>query len=364
VLCGRGIVPQRRRIALRGLAATALFVLAAVLALPRAAAPVIPAVQAAYDQPPPTSNAQAPGTSITPDDPQMLDQADPFVTLVGGRYFLFTSLQGLGGNLPVRSGPVLGKWGPMTDALPELPDWAAPGWAWAPDVHWFGNHYVLYFTTLLRDVSPPTMCIGDAVSIKVAGPYFAESTPFVCQQELGGSIDPRTFVDGNGTVYLLWKSDQNAVSQTTKTTIYSQPLSADGLHLTGTPAQIFGPDLPWQGSIVEAPDLVQVEGTYYLFYSGYWFNQPDYAIGVARCTGPRGPCSDYSATALLGSNAQGTGPGEESVFSDNRGIWLLYSPFHSAVPDLTAARPATVTHLGFGPNGVYLAATPADPNRA
>jgi beta-xylosidase len=334
-----------------------------LLAFPPAAAPMIPAAQAAYDQPPPTSNPQAPGTSITPNNPQMLDQADPFVTLVGGHYLLFTSLQEPGVNLPERSGTVLGKWGPVSDALPELPDWAGQGWAWAPDIHWFGNHYVLYFTTLLNNVSPPTMCIGDAVSIRATGPYFAESQPFVCQQDLGGSIDPRTFVDGDGTVYLLWKSDQNSRSNSTDTTIYSEPLSPDGLHLTGAPTQIFGPDEPWQGSIVEAPDLVQVEGAYYLFYSGSWFNQPGYAIGVARCTGPLGPCADYSETPLLASNAQGTGPGEESLFIDNRGIWMLYSPFHSAIPNSGPARPATVTHLGFGPNGAYLAATPTDPAR-
>jgi beta-xylosidase len=294
----------------------------------------------------------------------MLDQPDPFVIFASGRYLLFTSLNGPGINLPVRSGPALGQWGPVTDALPELPDWAGPGWAWAPDVHRFGNHYVLYFTALLQNVSPPTMCIGDAVSIRVAGPYFAEPNPFVCQQDLGGSIDPRTFVDGNGQAYLVWKSDQNSRSDTTDTTIYSQPLSADGLQLTGAPAEIFTPDLPWQGSIVEAPQLLVVDGAYYLFYSGSWFNDPGYAIGVARCAGPLGPCADSSPTPLLGSNSQGTGPGEESVFSDNRGIWLLYSPFHSAVPNGDTARPAIVARLGFGPNGPYLGATPVDPTRA
>jgi beta-xylosidase len=281
-----------------------------------------------------------------------------------GTYFLFTSHQapGAGPNVPVRAATVVGHWGPVTDALPQLPAWAEPGWAWAPDVRRFGDHDVLYFTALVRGSSPATMCIGDAVGTRITGPYMALPTPIVCQFLAGGSIDPRTFVDKDGQAYLLWKSDENAVSHVTPTRIYSQLLSADGLDLLGRATQIFGPDEAWQGDIVEAPDLMQIAGAYFLFYSGYWFNQPGYAIGVADCAGPLGPCADPSPAPLLRSNEQGTGPGEESVFADARGIWLLYAPFHSSFnPSLTPPRPATVARLGFGHGGVYLAATPGDP---
>ena len=81
--------------------------------------------------------------------------------------------------------------GAPTDALPDPPAWAAPGIMWAPDVAQFGDHFLLYFTSQLRGVSPSTMCIGDAISTSVAGPYIAAPVPFICQQSLGGSIDPR-----------------------------------------------------------------------------------------------------------------------------------------------------------------------------
>jgi Glycosyl hydrolases family 43 len=325
------------------------------------------------NQPPVTSDPATPGTWISTGP----DETDPFMVVQDRHYDLFTSSEGLyftsseeldftsseglGANIPVRTAIIPGQWGPVSDALPVLPTWAEPGWAWAPDVQPFGDRDVLYFTTLLRGSSPPTMCIGDAVGARIIGPYVAQPAPLVCQTSLGGSIDPRTFVSAKGTAYLLWKSDENAVSQTTDTRIYSEPLSVDGLHLLGQPTQIFGPDESWQGSIVEAPQLMQVEGAYYLFYSGFWFNQPGYAIGVARCSGPLGPCHDTSPDPLLGSNAQGAGPGEESVFSDAKGIWLLYAPFHSAVPLSGLPRPATVVRLGFGPAGAYVAATPGAP---
>ena len=178
---------------------------------------------------------------------------------------------------------------------------------WAPDVAQFGNRYILYFSSMLRNVSPGTMCIGDAISSAVAGPYIASPVPFICQQALGGSIDPRVFVDATGQPYMVWKSEQNARSYTVDTQIWSQPLSVDGVHLVGQPTVIFGPDAPWQGHIVEAPQLVLVRGSYYLFYSGGWFNQPGYSVGVARCAGPLGPCMDVSPSPLLARTPRGKG---------------------------------------------------------
>jgi len=305
-----------------------------------------------YYEPPSLTDPAQPGFIIN----SGADQPDPFMYQQGGRYYLFTSQDRVPTNVPVRSGTVVGRWGAPTDALPDPPAWAQPDVMWSPDVERFGDHYMLYFSTMLRNVSPGTMCIGDAVSTAVAGPYLPAPTPFVCQQSLGGSIDPRVFVDDTGQPFMIWKSEQNARSLNVDTQVWSQPLSADGMHLVGAPAVIFGPDEPWQDHIVEAPQLVLVRGVYYLFYSGGWFNQPGYAVGVARCVGPLGPCADASPTPLLGSNAQGEGPGEESVFADAAGVWLLYTPSRSTLPLPGPPRPVAMAHLGFGPAGPYLAA--------
>lgn len=315
-------------------------------------------LQTRYYQPPPLPDPEAPGFTVDAG----ADQPDPFMLQQGGRVYLFTSQDQVPQNVPVRSGAAVGQWGAPSDALPSLPAWATPGLTWAPDVAPFGDHFLLYFTSALRGVTPRTMCIGDAVSTSVAGPYLAAPVPFLCQQSLGGSIDPRVFVDGDGRSYLAWKSDQNARSDNVNTQIYSQPLSPDGLHLLGTPTVIFGPDESWQGHIVEAPQLVLVRGAYDLFYSGGWFNQPGYAIGAARCAGPLGPCADTSPEPLLASNAQGQGPGEESLFANDAGVWLLYTPFSSTLPRPGPPRPVSMAHLGFGPDGPYLAAPLAAPD--
>jgi beta-xylosidase len=303
-----------------------------------------------FYEPSPTPDPSAPGATILAG----ADQPDPFIAVQNKHYYLFTSQDAVPANVPVRSATTMGQWGPMTDALPDLPPWAVEGNTWAPDIHKFGSHYILFFTAQVR-YSSHIECIGNAISTRVNGPYISAPAPLICQLAQGGSIDPRTFVDGRGTPYLLWKSDDNNGS-TNPTGIYSQQLSPDGEHLIGEAHRIFAPDEPWQGTIVEAPDLVLVKGVYELFYSGGWFNQSGYAIGVARCDGPFGPCGDTSPAPLLGSNAQGAGPGEESVFTDASGVWLLYTPFRSTLPMPGPPRPVALARLGFGPAGPYLAA--------
>jgi hypothetical protein len=320
--------------------------------LGQAAADAALGMRTPYYEPPTVPDPATPGTTIVAG----ADQPDPFMLIDGGRLYLFTSQNRITANIPVRSGTAVGHWGLMSDALPVLPHWAQAGETWAPDVHRFGNHYVLYFTAALAGVYPGVECIGAAISTKPAGPYLPGAKPFICQRNQGGSIDPRTFVDSDGALYLLWKSDNNSNLRYGATNIYSQPLAADGLRLLGQPTRIFGPDKSWQDHLVEAPDLVLVRGSYYLFYSGNWFNNPGYAIGVATCAGPAGPCADTSTVPLLASNAQGSGPGEESVFTDADGVWLLYTPFRSALPEAGPPRPVAMARLGFGPDGPYLAA--------
>ena len=55
------------------------------------------------------------------------------------------------------------------------------------------------------------------------------------------------------------------------------------------------PDQGWEGGNVEAPDLVEANGRYLLFFSGNDWSSANYAVGAAQCATPLGPCSDVSA---------------------------------------------------------------------
>jgi len=322
--------------------------------------PIVPANPSSADPatPPPDPTPLAPGTEV----PAGIDQSDPFLSVADGSYVLVTSGDPSGSpsggpiNVPLATSSDFVHWTAPVDALPVLPAWAQPGYTWAPDLHRFGSTYALYFTALVANHSPQTECIGSAFSSSPTGPFVASPTPFICQLGLGGTIDPRVFVDHDGTPWILFKSDQNIGGSTTPTVMWSQRLSADGAHLLGGPSPLLSPDRPWQGSIVEAPDMVALNGAYWLVYSANWYNSPDYAIGAARCAGPAGPCADIGPKPLLASNNQGAGPGEASVFQDPDGVWMLYSPRRSLAPAPDVpARPVYITKLGFSGLGAYLA---------
>jgi beta-xylosidase len=215
---------------------------------------------------------------------------------------------------------------------------------------------VLYYTARHATQEPPTQCIGVATAAEAVGPYVPAAEPIVCQLERGGSIDPRTFRDADGQLWLHWKSDDNRDTEGTSTsTLYAQRLSADGTALEGEPARVLEVTQPWEGRIVEAPQMIEAAGRLWLFYSANWFNQPAYAIGVAECETPAGPCSKPFDRPWLSSNAQGEGPGEASLFLDLQGRWrMVYAPVAQQFRDETD-RPIALATVGFDATGPYLA---------
>lgn len=319
-------------------------------------APVSPRPHAAAALPG-AADPSAPATVITPGE----DAPNPFVLHEGATFHLYASQKGFyDENIQVRSGPNLRRLGPVHDAMPVLPDWVWAGFTWAPDVRHVGDRYVLWFTAGAKqtraDAVRPTQCIGVAVSSSPDGPFVGVGDgPAICQRERWGSIDPRTFREADGSLWLHWKSDDNADTEgATHTSIYARRLADDGITLTGPAVRILEADQPWEGRIVEAPQMVRAAGRHWLFYSGNWFNQPAYGIGVAECDGPAGPCHKFLDRPWLGSNAQGRGPGESSLFEDERGWWILYGPWAVAFTANTP-RPAALAPVAFGPAGPYLA---------
>ncbi len=161
------------------------------------------------------------------------------------------------------------------------------------------------------------------------GPFTDESSsPLECQPSLGGSLDPSPFIDTDGKVYLEWKSNGG----TGPATIWSEQLdpAGTGFAANATPAQLLQPDQAWEAGVVEAPDLVTSGGRYFLFYSGNNWDSANYAVGVATCTGPLGPCTKPLSQPILASSQSAEGPGGESVFTDTSGSYWI--AFHAWIP--------------------------------
>jgi beta-xylosidase len=241
---------------------------------------------------------------------------DPFIVHSRDAYYAYATNDA--DNVQVLESPDLGSWRRLPDALPALPPWAASGRTWAPSVLERKGRWVLYFAA--HHAATGRQCIGRAAAGQPAGPFLDDAAgPLVCAEDLG-AIDPSPFVDRDGAPYLLW-------SECCKppTRIRSQRLTEDGLALTGAPQALLEADQPWEEPLVEAPSMLYEAGRYHLLYSGNRWQGDRYAIGIAECAGPAGPCRKTRAAPLLASGGSIAGPGGPEFFRDRHGDpWIAY----------------------------------------
>ena len=254
------------------------------------------------------------------------DFPDPDVIRVGNVYYGYAT-NSAAGNIQLIQSSDLVHWTVDGDALSHLASWAHSGYTWAPGVFELNGTFVLYYAAV--DGLTGKECISVAVAAGPQGPFADDSkAPLECQLDLGGSIDPSPFLDASGTPYLVWKS-QGTIGE--RSAIWSQQLTADGTGLAGSASQILvRPSQSWEGGVVEGPFMLIWSGRYYLFYSANNWDSANYAIGVATCQGPTGPCSKPLDHTLLESQEGMAGPGGPSLFADQDGrLWMA---FHAYLP--------------------------------
>jgi beta-xylosidase len=264
------------------------------------------------------------------------DFPDPDSLRVADTYYVYAT-NSSSQNIQAAKSADLVHWQILKDALPNLPAWAEKGNTWAPEVTTTadGKSYIMYFVA--RHSASSKQCIGVATSATPEGPFVSNRPdPFICQTDQGGSIDPSSFVDTDGTRYVLWKNDGNCCSL--DTWIYLQKVSADGQTLMGQPSKLIQEDQPWEGKLVEAPVLWKHNGKYDLFYSANNYAGADYAIGYALAdtiTGPYQKPAEPLVKTVPSDNGQPAviGPGGEDIVVAKDGTtWMLY---HSWDPSIS-----------------------------
>jgi beta-xylosidase len=154
-----------------------------------------------------------------------------------------------------------------------------------------------------------------------------------------GLIDPSEYQAPDGTHYLLWKEDGNAVGRPTP--IHIQKLAPSGTSLAGASTILITNDRAWEGAVVEGPWMIDHAGTYYLFYSGGSYANATYAVGVARASSPLGPFTKAGAPIVATSDPW-VGPGHCSVVDAPSGdVAMVYHAWESG-------------HVGGAPGRVML----------
>ena len=251
---------------------------------------------------------------------------DPFILEGEDAYYAYASSD-RNVNIPAARSEDLVEWEWLSEVLPKRPLWTSPsvGRTWAPEVARTSAGYVMYYTSP-DVVNENRQCISIAIAASPEGDFVDESRePFLCQHEMGGTIDPHHFIDEDGTPYLLYKNDGNAIGQRTK--LWIQELSEDGLELVGEPIDLGleNDGGRWEGPLIEAPTLVLQDGTYYLFYSANAYDTVRYAVGYATSDTVTGPYVDAEENPILVSKGNAAGPGHQDVVADKDGdLWMVY----------------------------------------
>lgn len=270
---------------------------------------------------------------------------DPFVLRAGDGYHLYAT-NGTLGNIQHAFSRDLVNWRISGDVLPILPVWAKGGLTWAPEVIEINDRYLMYYT--LRDKATNVQCISVASSDKPEGPFVDLSTgPFINQPEIGGSIDASPFRDADGSLYLYWKNDGNALGMFT--TIYAQKLSPDGFVLQGERRELMMNDRLWEGNVVEAPTMHEEGGYYYLLYSASDYASDLYGVGYAVGPSPMGPFKKSPSNPLIASMGAVAGPGHQCIVKDAAGTdWLVYHAWTAPhIGDAEGVRSARIDPIVF-----------------
>src|SRR5882672_7999004 len=272
------------------------------------------------------------------------DYPDPSIIRVGKDYWATATSSEWGPQFPLLHSTDLVNWELAGSVFPHRPEWAVANF-WAPEISEHRGRYFVYYVG--RKKGGP-LAIAVATSDQPAGPY-VDHGPLVSQP--AGSIDPVPVTDEKGKRYLIWKEDGN--SRRSPTILWAQPLSEDGLKLTGEPKEILRNDAAWEGAVVEGPFVVRRGDWFYLFYSGSGCcgRGCGYALGVARSRSLLGPWEKNPANPILAGNDQWKCPGHGSIVEDARGrSWLLYHAY-SVKDFIFTGREALLDEVKFGVNG-------------
>jgi len=262
-----------------------------------------------------TASLLVAATAVTPIKPAIShDFAAPAVVDTGESYYAYSTESTYSGrrwHVPIqRADQLNGPWSPIGDAMPTAPGWAVRDAGGdtgvsAPEVAPTPDGWLLYFVA--RSAAANAQCIGTAIASAPSGPFRPTRAPLVCQPGGVDSIDPQSFIDDDGSRYLLYASGA------TRTTIWLQPTTPDGLRTVGAPSALISADRPDEHGIVEAPALIRHGGQYVLFYSGNTFDSGHYFENYATASTLAGPFrkhpGDLVNRASLGGRWPDTGGG-------------------------------------------------------
>ena len=255
------------------------------------------------------------------------------------------------------------------------PSWAIPagrahGRYWAPDLHYFNHHWVLYYAAQLNagerstldPVAQGLFAIGVATTTNLRSGHWTSSLLHYSGQfnevrgqvgnreHKGGVIDPNEFQNPlNHQRYLVFAKQSNM--------IYLGTLSPSGLQLGSGIRVIMKPTTPWECAnlrgtcTIEGPVGYWYRDVAYVMYSASSTWAGTYSVGVAASVDPLVVPFTKDPSPILTSSTDLLGPGGTSdPVTGPDGGPIIY--FHTLLkPDprhISDARYLTVGRFHYG----------------
>ncbi|KAK3632528.1 hypothetical protein LTR56_016271 [Elasticomyces elasticus] len=239
-------------------------------------------------------------------------------------------------HVPMAKSPDYKKWTYRdgVDAMPKLAAWVDPNSprVWAPDVVQLGDGTFIMYYTAASKRQTDIHCVSWAHSKKLEGPYVDNlKEPWVCPYATGGAIDPAGYTNKDGTRWVVYKIDGNAVGHggscnNNVEPIVSTPImlqqvnGADGHTKIGSPIQLIKNDKA-DGPVVEAPALTYLGGKYVLFFSSNCFATTLYDVSYATADHIKGPYTKYGPLFVTGTLGMISPGGLDIAMNGDHAIW-------------------------------------------
>jgi GH43 family beta-xylosidase len=286
--------------------------------------------------------------------------ADPFLTVVDGRYYDVRSTKDAKG-VSLRSSTSLAT---LVDAPNGVVFQGGTGGSpcchwWAPELHQIDGRWYIYVAADDGDnVNHRSYVL---VSDAIEGPY-----TFAGRLKLPGNhwaIDSTVFAVPGGKRYVAWSGWPGATNG--QQNLYLAEL-ATPTRVRGRAALVSAPELDWEtkagtvGVLVnEGPAALVHEGKVYLSYSGSGCWTPDYALGLltadvsADLLDPASWTKSAEPVFAGGEESGEYGTGHHSFFSspDGSQTWFAYHAVTRVEGSCESAREVYVQPLAFGPDG-------------
>ncbi|GJM37244.1 MAG: hypothetical protein DHS20C19_06110 [Acidimicrobiales bacterium] len=279
-----------------------------------------------------------------PGEPYDQNFADPAIIEVDGTFYAYATTTG-GSSMPVMTSPDLETWTAHGDALGTGPSWSPTidvGWSvWAPSVVELPTgDFLAAFAAQTHTAG--RRCIALATADSPLGPFTVfGASPFVCEPDPNGALDPFLIVDEQDVPWLIWKNEGVPVGHPTlasrRTGFWSRQLTDDGTAWRSGSTVHFllettEGERPWQGTVIENPSMTAWDNGYFLAYSANRYDSVSYATGWATCATPGGPCTEHSVHPLLSTDDERISPGGPAPFVDDGVLHVGYHgwnpPFH------------------------------------